>query len=96
MHHVTSILAPHVLNWHIKDYHIARLPYLMGFTIEGRPAGRGDLDLNFVREQLRQFGRCHSAILELWTPPEDTITQTTAKERQWAKQSLAFLKQWWQ
>lgn len=90
---VVPLLAPHTLNWHIKDYHIARLPYLMGFCIEGRPAGSGDLDLNFVWDLLQQ-GRCGSAVVELWTPPERAMAQTIEKEARWATQSLQFLRKW--
>src|SRR5688572_21746213 len=37
---VVTALAPVTVNLHIKDFHIARVPHLMGFTVEGRPAGQ--------------------------------------------------------
>src|SRR5690554_4208386 len=37
---IVDILAPHTVNLHIKDFCIKRLPHLMGFQIDGRPAGK--------------------------------------------------------
>lgn len=89
---VLEQLAPFTVNLHIKDFHIARVPHLMGFTVEGRPAGQGFLDVPAVLKRLKSCGRCETAILELWTPPEQLIEETVAKEAAWAGQSLAFLK----
>lgn len=94
LHHVASVLAPVTVNWHIKDYAIERLPHAMGFLVTGRPAGSGQMDLDFVRRQLQPFARCRSAVVELWTPPESDIEHTIAKEARWAVQSVKFLKQW--
>ena len=89
---VLAMLAPLTVNLHIKDFHIARLPHLMGFTVEGRPAGKGMLDIPELLKQLAPHGRCHTAVLELWTPPEPELPATIAKEADWAGQSLDFLK----
>ena len=89
---VVAELAPLTVNLHIKDFHIARLPHLMGFTVEGRPAGKGMLDVRWLLDQIAPFNRCESAVLELWTPPEQDLERTVAKEEAWAAQSLAFLK----
>lgn len=85
-------LAPFAVNLHIKDFAIARVDYLMGFKIEGRPAGKGMLNIPELVKRLAEFKRCHTAILELWTPPEANIDDTIAKEAAWAGQSLSFLK----
>lgn len=85
-------LGPLTLNLHIKDFQVARVPYLMGFTVEGRPAGSGQLDVPDLLERLSAFERCESAVLELWTPPEASLEGTIAKEEAWAAQSLAYLK----
>lgn len=90
---VVETLAPLTLNWHIKDYRIARLPYLMGFCVTGAPAGQGMLDLEFVWQKL-QNSPCQSAILELWTPLTDDFEQTLQTENAWARQSLEFLRGW--
>lgn len=89
---VTDILAPFVLNLHIKDFTVERLPHQMGFVVEGRPAGSGMMDLPRVLERLARYGRCRSAILEAWTPPETDIEATVAKERDWAVASIEYLK----
>lgn len=89
---VASVLAPLTVNLHIKDFRIERVPYLMGFTVTGRAAGQGMLDLPALLKQLAPFHRCHSAILELWTPPEPQLAGTIAKEAAWAAESLDFLR----
>ncbi len=89
---VAAVLAPYTVNLHVKDFGIERLPYLMGFTITGRPAGGGMLDLPGLLSQLAPYGKCATAILELWTPPEPRIDDTINKEAVWATQSLAYLR----
>jgi len=92
--HVLTHLAAVTVNLHLKDIAITRVPHAMGFTIEGRPAGRGQLDLRAVLETVaeRAGPRCPHAILETWTPPETTLDATLAKERRWAEESLLHLK----
>ena len=89
---VLATLGPLTVNLHIKDFHIARVRHLMGFTVEGRQAGQGFLDVPLLLKQLAAFPRCQTAVLELWTPPEPLLEETIAKEAAWAAQSLAFLK----
>jgi 3-oxoisoapionate decarboxylase len=87
---VTTLLAPYTFNLHIKDFEVKRHPHKMGFTIEGTPAGRGQLELAWM---LRQLGdQCRTAILELWTPPEKNLEETLKKEQKWALESLEYLK----
>ena len=88
---VAATLAPLVLNLHIKDFHIARVPYLMGFTVTGRPAGGGGLNLPRLLQQLAG-SRCETAVLELWTPPESRPEDTIDKEAAWATRSIEYLK----
>ncbi|MSU62803.1 MAG: sugar phosphate isomerase/epimerase [Pedosphaera sp.] len=90
---VAAVLAPFTVNLHVKDFGIERLPYLMGFTVTGRPAGGGMLDLSALLSRLAPHGRCATAILELWTPPEPRIEDTINKEAAWATQSIAYLRQ---
>lgn len=89
---VLSVLAPLTVNLHIKDFQVERVPYLMGFSVRGCPAGTGFLDLSDVLKQLAPFNRCHTAILELWTPPEPRLEDTLARETAWAGQSIQYLK----
>ena len=87
---VLDRLAPHVVHLHLKDYAIERLPYLMGFTVSGRALGGGRLDVPALLTRLAPYGRCHSAVLELWTPPEDRLEETIAKEAAWVEDSLKY------
>lgn len=89
---VAALLTPFTVNLHVKDFLIERLPHWMGFSIQGRPAGEGMLDIPALLRQVAKFCRCETAVLELWTPPESGVEQTIAKEARWAKQSLDFLK----
>jgi hypothetical protein len=62
----------------------------MGFVVEGLPAGEGMLNVPWIMEHVGP--RCRSAILEQWTPPEKRLNDTIAKEDEWAKKSIAYLK----
>jgi len=89
---VMDALAPLTVNLHVKDFTISRLGHMMGFAIEGRPAGRGRLDVPELLNRLETHGRCASAILELWTPYQGTLEETVRLERAWLDDSVAYLK----
>jgi len=89
---VSEILIPYTINLHIKDFTIFRVSHKMGFVIEGRPAGQGMLNISRLVSTLMERGRCQSAILELWTPPEPEIEDTILKEERWVSESIKFLK----
>jgi sugar phosphate isomerase/epimerase len=89
---VVATLAPHTLNLHLKDFAVERVPHKMGFVVTGRPAGQGMLGIPWLLQEVRSHGRCQSAILELWTPPADTVEETVAREAAWADESLLYLK----
>jgi 3-oxoisoapionate decarboxylase len=89
---VSEILLPYTINLHIKDFTIYRVSHKMGFIIEGRPAGQGMLNLTETIEKLSTMNRCNSAILELWTPPQNKIEDTVLKEEEWVNESIRFLK----
>jgi sugar phosphate isomerase/epimerase len=89
---VLDNLAPHTVNLHIKDFSVRRVSHMMGFVIEGTPAGKGFLQLPAVLHKLRPFGKCHSAILELWTPPAIYLSETINREETWAQESIAYIK----
>ncbi len=91
---VTKQLAPYTVNLHIKDFTIERFSHKMGFLIEGCPAGKGMMDLAWMQKELARYGRCQSAVLELWTPPENTLDATAQKEKKWAEESVAYLKKY--
>ncbi len=89
---VVDTLAPLTVNLHIKDFAIRRANHQMGFAIEGTPAGEGRLDVHWLLDKVRDNGHNPNAILELWTPPEDDLAATIAKEDTWAEQSIGYLR----
>lgn len=90
---VINTLARFTVNLHVKDFNIRRADHKMGFLIEGTPAGQGRLDVPNLIEHLHTWGRDCNAILELWTPPADTLADTITKEAQWAVESIQYLKE---
>lgn len=89
---VVSTLGPLTVNLHVKDFTVRRVESQMGFTIDGCPAGQGRLDTPWLLRRLAGYGRDPNAILELWTPPESTISETLGKEDAWAEQSITYLR----
>ena len=66
---------------------------MLGLTIEGCPAGQGMLDIPWLLQELRSNDRDPNAILEQWTPPDERLEDTMAKERRWADDSVKYLRQ---
>ncbi len=89
---VVDDLTPHVLNLHIKDFGIERLPHKQGFIIDGRIAGSGMLNIPWLLNKVKRYNKCHTAILEQWVPPESEERRTLAKEILWAEESIKYLK----
>ena len=89
---VVSTLAPWVVDLHIKDFAIYRAPHKMGFVIEGRPAGQGQLDVPWLLEALHDHGRDPDAVLESWPAPERRPENTVRKEDDWAREGIAYLR----
>ena len=90
---VVKSLAPYALNLHVKDFTMQRVSSQMGFVVNGCVAGQGRLDVPWLLDQLRAAGRDVNAILELWTPFGAALSDTLARERAWAEQSLCYLRQ---
>jgi len=89
---VLETLGDLTVNLHLKDFIIHRASHNMGFIIEGRPAGQGMLDIPDILNGLCSRKRDVNVILELWTPPEDTIAATIEKEISWAEMSVQSLQ----
>lgn len=89
---VLEVFGPLVVNLHVKDFCVFRASHMMGFTVEGQPAGQGRLNIPWLLQELRGQGRDPNAILELWTPPEGTLSATIAKEDAWATTSIEYLR----
>ncbi len=91
---VVAQLAPYTVNFHLKEVSIKRKYHKMGFDIEGKPFGEGVLPLEWMLGQLPPT--CKTAILEQWTPPEDTIQESIEKEYHWACKSINYLKNYFE
>jgi sugar phosphate isomerase/epimerase len=89
---VVAAFGPYVVNLHVKDFTIRRHRHMLGFEVEGTPAGQGMLDVPWLLERLRDFGRDPNAILETWPPPEVTVAETVAKEDAWVRESIQYLR----
>ena len=77
------------LNIHLKDFDIVRVNNQMGFSVVGTPLGDGRLR-GYLRKLLG--GGARDAIIELWTPFQDSLDATVALESEWAQRSINFLK----
>ena len=89
---VVDSLGPLTVNVHVKDFDVVRARHGMGFTIEGRPAGAGRLDLPWLMRQL-DSRRPLSLILELWPPPQSDLASTRLLEWDWIDRSIPVLKE---
>ena len=85
-------LLPFCGNYHFKDIKVTRSRTLMGFSVDGVPAGKGQLDLPWVLEQFEKNDLTPSIIIELWPTPLDTIEMTIELEEQWVRESVAYVK----
>lgn len=92
--HVVKVLGPYVVNLHLKDFAIRRVPSMQGFLVDGRPTGEGMLNVPWLLEELEHYGRTQSAIIEVWTQPEPTMEQTIALQHEWAQRSVTNARKW--
>jgi sugar phosphate isomerase/epimerase len=86
------LLAHRTLSVHIKDFCVEPAHYGMGFTVEGRPVGNGQLDIPWMVKSFAALRVEPSFILESWTPQQNTVQETMALEHQWAKQGVKYLR----
>ena len=77
---------------HVKDFAVLREWHMMGFRVEGRPAGQGQLNVPRLLELLHSAGAKCNAILELWPPPQASLRETIALEHRWAEESVTYLR----
>jgi len=92
--HVVKTLARHTMCLHLKEFVVQRVWHMMGFTVEGRPAGQGQLDIPWLLDTLRAAGVSPNAILELWPPEQKTLPATIALEHAWAVESIQYLRRY--
>ncbi|MDX2150218.1 MAG: TIM barrel protein [Bryobacteraceae bacterium] len=89
---VAEQLSPWTYCLHVKDFSIRRAWHMMGFLLDGTPAGRGQLDVPWLLALLEPHHRCQSAILELWVPEQPALEETVALEQRWAVESVQYLR----
>lgn len=89
---VTDLLSKHVKSLHVKDFIVERLWHRMGFSVEGRPAGGGQLNVPMLLERLENSAPGSNAILELWPPEQSTLEDTIRLENAWAAESISYLR----
>lgn len=89
---VIPALAPRAINLHIKDFEIIRANGQMGFTVQGTALGQGRLDVAKVITAVGGTECEITAVIELWTPRQDSYEATVALENKWAKTSVTNLR----
>ena len=92
--HVAATLAPHTMCLHVKDFVARRAWHMMGFVVEGRPAGQGQLDIPWLLQTLAAAQVSPNAILELWPPEQEALEATIALEQAWAEESVHYLRRY--
>jgi sugar phosphate isomerase/epimerase len=91
--YVTKILAPYTICLHHKEFIVRRVWYMMGFTVEGRPAGTGQVDTPWLLQTLDGAGAKYNVILEVWPPEQPAVEESIALEDQWVRESIPYLRQ---
>jgi sugar phosphate isomerase/epimerase len=89
---VATILAPYTMCLHVKDFVVQRLWHMMGFLVEGRPAGRGQLDIPWLLNTLKSASASPSVILEVWPPEQKSLEETITLEHSWVCESIPYLR----
>ena len=84
-----ACLGPYTVNFHCKDYTIARKLTMLGFDVSGAPAGAGMLDLDAA---LRTLPDGISWVIESWLPWQGDILHTVETERLWLETGIENLR----
>lgn len=85
-------LLPFTVNVHLKDFIIRRQPHMLGFVVEGTPAGEGSFPLAEILSRVAATGLCQSLTVEHWPAPGDSMEETCQREQDWCFLSLANLR----
>lgn len=89
---VVATLGPLTVNLHVKDFDVVRSNAGLGFDVRGRPAGQGRLDVSRLLRAVGRPGLQKTAVVELWTPEQETLRETIKLEKSWAKASVRHLR----
>lgn len=88
---VTERCAPHVKNWHVKDFAFTRAEGWVGFSLTGAPLGEGLLDYDAVFAALDPVRRGITRIAEHWLPWQGDPVTTARTEAAWTATTLTRL-----
>ena len=91
-HVEVRVRAHRALSLQIKYFVVAPAWHGMGFAVEGRPAGRDQLNIPRLVETFAALRVAPSAILESWTPPQKTLPETIAREAGWVRQGVDYMR----
>lgn len=91
--YVAEILAPYTICLHHKEFIVQRVWTMMGFNVEGRPAGTGQVDTPWLLDTLNSAGAQYNVILEVWPPELPTTEESVALEDRWVRMSIPYLRQ---
>lgn len=91
--YIAEILAPYTICLHHKEFAVQRVWTMMGFTVEGRPAGTGQVDTPWLLDTLNRAGAQYNVILEVWPPEQPTVEESVALEDRWVRMSIPYLRQ---
>jgi sugar phosphate isomerase/epimerase len=86
------VLGHRTLSLHIKDFVVLPEAHGMGFSVQGCPVGKGQLNVPWLVESFAALRIVPSALLECWTPQQNTLEETIALEAAWAKQGVDYLR----
>lgn len=91
---VTEVLAPYTMCLHFKDFSIRREWHMMGFILEGTPSGKGQLDIEWLLNELKASRYDFNVIIELWPPEQPDLADTIALEHAWAAESIPYMRRY--
>lgn len=86
------VLAHRTLCLHLKDFIVQPAAHGMGFSVEGCPVGKGQLNIPWLVDSFAALRIEPSALLESWIPQQNTLEDTFALENAWAKQGVEYLR----
>jgi sugar phosphate isomerase/epimerase len=91
-HVAVRVLAQRTLSLQVKDFVVERAWHGMGFTVEGRPPGKGQLNIPWIVESFAALRVAPSTILESWTPQQKSLEETISLEAAWVKQGVDYMR----
>jgi len=89
---VLDELGPLCGNLLYRDVVVINSQSSLGYTVEGRPAGKGLIPVKWALEKLRGYEIDHTTIIELWPPWQGDIETTVRMENDWVAESVAFMR----